>query len=56
MRLVRPGKPFWFEGVKYFRIEGKMLISKASVNLVNTSGQLGFLDGDTAVKIERKTR
>jgi hypothetical protein len=54
MKFVRPGKAFWYDRTKYFRLTGQMLISKQFVNLVNTSGELGFLDGDIAVKIQCK--
>jgi len=52
MRLVRPGRTFVYKGVKFLRIEGLTDIGKTPYNLVHQpSGKLGWVDGETAVKV-----
>ena len=52
MRLVKPGTTFVYGRVKFVRIRGISTIGKEFRNLIHIpSGELGFIDGETAVKV-----
>lgn len=53
MSLVPFGTVFMYQGDPYLRIAGVTSISKEHKNLVNCEGQLGWLDLDTAVLVDR---
>lgn len=52
MWLVKPGQQFRYAGTWWLRIKGITGIDKKPYNLVHpSSGELGFVAGETAVKI-----